>query len=105
MTEHLDVAPEQLRQAARRHRDTAEHLRAVPAGNADIMAGLVSLGPVFAELREAGSALLDQRRSCYERQAAAHDDLADRLDHAAAAWEHQDADAAARMRSVIGDPG
>lgn len=105
MSEHLDVAPEHLRQAARRHRDTAEHLRAIPAGNADIMTSLASLGPVFADLREAGRELLDQRRFCYERQAAAHDDLAERLDHAAAAWEAHDTGAAAQMRSVTGDLG
>lgn len=103
MTEHLDVAPEQLRDAARHHRDTAAQLRAVPAGNADIMTSLASLGPVFADLRDAGRELLEQRRSCYERQAEAHDDLAARLDHAAAVWEQHDTDAAGQMRSVTGD--
>lgn len=103
MAEHLDVAPQALRQAAQHHRDTAEQLRAAPAGNADIMTSLTSLGPVFAELREAGRELLDQRRSCYELQAAAHEDLAVRLDHAAAAWEQHDTDAAARIRSIDGD--
>lgn len=105
MAEHLDVDPEQLRRAARHHRDTAEQLRAVPAGNADMMATLTSLGPVFADLREAGRELLDQRRSCYERQAAAHDDLAAQLDHAAAAWELQDTDAAQQLRSLTRDLG
>lgn len=104
MTEHLDVAPEELRQAARLHRVTAEQLRAAPADNAGIMASLESLGPVFAELRDAGSELLDQRRVCYQQQAAAHEDLADRLDHAALAWEQHDTDAAMRLRTVTEDP-
>lgn len=104
MTGNLHVAPKELRQAARHHRDTAEQLRAVPAGNADIMTSLTSLGPVFADLREAGRLLLEERRSCYERQADAHDDLAARLDHAAAAWEEQDTGAAQQIRSVTTDP-
>lgn len=103
MTEHLDIAPEQLREAARGHRDTAEQLRSAPAGNAAIMTSLVSLGPVFAELREAGRELLEQRRACYERQAAAHEDLAARLDHAAGVWDQHDRDAAVQMRSVAED--
>ena len=103
MTEHLDVAPEELRQAARRHRLAAEQLRAAPAGNAAITASLESLGPVFAEFRDAGSELLEQRRVCYEQQAAAHEDLADRLDHAALAWEQHDSDAATRLRTVTED--
>lgn len=100
MTEHLDVAPEELRSAAGYHRGTAEYLRAVPADNAGIMASLESLGPVFAELREAGRELLDQRRACYQQQAAAHEDLANQLDRAAAVWEHHDIDAATRLRAV-----
>lgn len=104
MTEHLHVELEQLREAARHHRRAAEQLRTVPAGNADIMDTLTSLGPVFAELRDAGRQLLEERRSCYQRQADAHDDLAVRLDQAAAAWEQHDTDAAGRMRSVMRDP-
>lgn len=100
MTEHLDVAPEELRAAAAYHRATAEFLRTVPSDNADIMASLESLGPIFAELRDAGGELLDQRNACYQRQAAAHEELADHLDRAAAVWEHQDTDAATRLRAV-----
>ena len=105
MAEHLGLAPENLRDDARNHRAIAEQLRAVPDGNAGIMASLTSLGPVFAELREAGRELLDQRRACYEQQAVAHEDLARRLDHAAAVWEHHDTGAAGQMRSVTGDAG
>ena len=100
MTEHLDVAPQELRSAAGYHRDTAECLRAVPADNAEIMASLESLGPVFAELRDAGGELLEQRRACYQQQAAAHEELADHLDRAAAVWEHHDTDAATRLRAI-----
>lgn len=101
MAEHLDVAPEELRRAARRHRDTAEQLRAVPTGNAAIMASLESLGPVFAELREAGRELLDARRACYEQQAVAHEDLAAKLDQVAATWEQHDAGAAVRLSEEL----
>ncbi len=100
MAEHLDVAPEELRRAAVEHRGTAEQLRAVPADNAGIMASLESLGPVFAELRDAGRDLLEQRRVCYEQQAAAHEELAERLDQAATIWERHDQEAAQRMRDV-----
>ena len=104
MTEHLDVAPEELRSAAVYHRDTAEYLRAVPTDNAGIMASLESLGPVFAELRDAGRELLDQRWACYQQQAAAHEELADQLERAATVWEHQDSDAATRLRAVTEEP-
>ena len=103
MTEHLNVVPDELRQAAREHRQTAEQLGAVPAGQAGVLASLDSLGPVFAEFRDAGRELLDQRRICYEQQAAAHTEMADRLSHAAAVWENQDAEAAQRLRSVAGE--
>ena len=64
------------------------------------MASLESLGPVFADLRDAGRRLLDQRKACYEQQAAAHADLADKLSHAADVWEHHDSDAAAQLRAI-----
>lgn len=100
MADRLDVAPDELRQAAGEHRRTAEHLAAVPAGHGDIMAALESLGPIFAEFREAGRELLEQRRVCYEQQADAHADLADRLVDAADSWEAHEADAARRLRDV-----
>lgn len=100
MAERLNVVPDELRQAADEHRHAAEHLAAVPSGHAEIMASLDSLGPIFAEFREAGRALLEQRRTCYQEQAAAHADLADRLLDAAARWEQYDADAARRLRDV-----
>jgi hypothetical protein len=100
MAEHLNVVPAQLRQAAGEHRDTADHLATVPARQGDILATLESLGPIFAEFRDAGRELLDQRRVCYEQQAAAHADLADRLSRAADFWEQHDEDAARQLRAV-----
>ncbi len=100
MAEHLNVVPEDLRRAAREHRATAEELSAAPADNAGVMATLESLGPIFAELRDAGRELLDQRRACYEQQAAAHAELAERLSRAADVWEQHDAEAAARLGAL-----
>jgi hypothetical protein len=64
------------------------------------MVSLDSLGPIFAEFRDAGKELLEQRRVCYEQQAAAHAEMADRLTQTADAWESQDAEAAQRLRGV-----
>ena len=100
MAERLNVVPEDLRRAAREHRETADQLAAVPAGNAEVMASLESLGPIFADLCDAGQELLDQRRACYEQQAAAHADLAEQLSRAADVWEQQDAEGAERLRAV-----
>jgi hypothetical protein len=103
MTERLHVVPAELRRAAAEHRQAAEQLAAAPAANAAVLASLESLGPVFAELRDAGRALLEQRRSCYEQQAGAHADLAGRLDLAAEVWEQQDAEAAHRLSAITED--
>lgn len=100
MADRLNVVPDELRQAADEHRHTADYLASVPSNHADIMASLESLGPIFAEFREAGRELLDQRRICYQDQAAAHADLADRLLEAAGRWEQHDAEAARRLRDV-----
>ncbi len=102
MAEHLNVVPAQLRQAAGEHRDTADYLATVPGRQADIMSTLESLGPIFAEFREAGRELLDQRKFCYEQQATAHAELAHRLDRAADFWEQHDEDAARQLRDVAG---
>jgi hypothetical protein len=108
MAEHLNVVPDEIRRAARRHRAAADELVAVPAGHGDLIASLESLGPIFGEFQEAGRELLEQRRICYEEQAAAHADLAERLDLAAQIWERHDADAAAELqgltnRGAVGD--
>ncbi|MBU3686602.1 MAG: ESX-1 secretion-associated protein [Mycobacterium sp.] len=100
MAERITVVPAELRRAAQEHRLTADYLNEVPAGHAAVLASLEALGPVFAELREAGRELLDERRACYQQQAAAHADLADRLSSAADVWEQQDAEAASRLGTV-----
>ncbi len=103
MTEHLNVVPGELRQAAEEHRQAAEQLAAVPTRHVEVMATLDSLGPIFAEFRDTGGELLDQRRACYEQQAAAHAEMADRLNQAASVWESQDAEAAQRLGSLPGE--
>lgn len=100
MAEWINVDAGELRRAAETHRRTAERLSAVPAGHADIMASLESLGPVFAELRDAGRELLEHRRTCYLEQAAAHTDLADTLVLAADAWEQHEAASARRIQRL-----
>ncbi|WP_445167880.1 ESX-1 secretion-associated protein [Mycolicibacterium sp. Dal123E01] len=105
MAERIHVVPDELRQAARDHQDTAEQLGAAPSRHAEILASLESLGPIFGELRDAGRELLDQRQACYEQQAAAHAELATNLRHAADVWEHQDSAAAAELgRITEGSP-
>lgn len=104
MSDNLNVVPDELRRAAREHRDTAAQLGAVPAGHAEVMASLESLGPVFAGLRDAGHRLLERRRACYEQQAAAHAELADTLCRAADVWEQQEGESAHRLRG-IGEAG
>jgi len=102
MADRLTVVPADLRRAAGEHRAAAERLSGIGANNAEIMTSLDSLGPVFGDLRAAGRALLEERRASYEQQAAAHDELANRLTEAAAAWENHDADAAQRLRNITG---
>jgi len=101
MAEQIRVVPEELRLAAQRHRSAADELMTAPKSHADIMASLDSLGPIFSELSAAGRDLLEHRRACYEQQAAAHSDLADNLNLAAATWEHSDSLAAQELRNVV----
>jgi hypothetical protein len=103
MAERLNVSPEELREAARAHREIADNLRTAGSHGAAVMATLESLGPVFAELRDAGRDLLVQRRACYEQQALAHADLADQLSHAADVWVQHAADAAGDLCAVVED--
>lgn len=100
MPEHLNVVPEEYRRAAMTHRETAEQLSAVPHMHDDLLVSLESLGPVFSEFKEAGRELLEQRRICYEQQALAHQELANRLEYAATLWENQDADAARKLAGL-----
>ena len=101
MTERINISPEELRQVARTHRETADDLRTAGSHDAAVMATLESLGPVFADLRDAGRDLLMQRRECYEQQALAHADLADQLSHAADVWEHHATAAAGELRAIV----
>lgn len=100
MVDRLNVVPGELRRAAREHLLTAERLGAVPARHAEVIAALDSLGPIFAEFRDAGRELLDCRRACYEQQSAAHAAMAERLNRAADTWEEQDSEAARQLRAV-----
>lgn len=102
-SDRIRVAPEELRLAAVRHRETSEQLDLASASHGDIMVSLDSLGPIFSEFRDAGRELLEQRRVCYQRQASAHADLAGNLSLAADAWEQQDLDAARSLRGVSED--
>ena len=97
MAEQIHVVPAELRHAADRHRETADYLRTVPSSHAAIQDSLDSLGPIFAGLAEAGRELLDQRRHCYEQQAAAHADLAGGLDAVAELWIRHEQDAARKL--------
>lgn len=100
MAEEIRVVPAELRLAAQRHRVAADELMTAPRTHGDIMASVDSLGPIFSELRGACQDLLEQRRACYEQQAAAHSDLADNLNLAAATWENSDSVAAEELRNV-----
>jgi len=101
VAERLNVSPEELREAARAHREAADDLRTAGSHGAAVMATLESLGPVFADLRDAGRALLVQRRACFEQQALAHVELADQLSHAADVWGQHAVDAARDLRAVV----
>ncbi len=98
----LEVAPGELRRAAAAHCEIADELATASRAHAAVAATFHALGPVFADFREAGVALLEQRDECYRKHAAAQDDLADKLGSAALEWENRDHDAAVRL-SCLGD--
>ncbi len=100
MAERIHVEPDTLRQVADQHQQAADYLRAVPSSHAQIQESLDSLGPIFSELREAGRELLEHRRLCYEQQADDHAALAEHLRTSATAWEQNEQDAAARLKSL-----
>jgi hypothetical protein len=100
----INIDTEHLREAARQHSAAAEQLAALPQTHEQIQQSLDSLGPIFADLREAGRALLEQRRVCYEQQAADHAEMARHLEHAATTWEVEEDANAQRIRSVHDDP-
>jgi len=61
------------------------------------------LGPIFGELREAGRALLEQRRLCYEQQADNHAEIADNLTKSAGMWEVHESEAAEKIERISDD--
>jgi Excreted virulence factor EspC, type VII ESX diderm len=104
MAEMIRVNPANLRDAATRHAEAADYLRAVPDTHDAIEESLDSLGPIFGEFREAGRQLLEQRRLCYRKQADDHAEIADQLRSSAAYWDEHEAERAAAFRSVVDDP-
>ncbi|OBI89936.1 ESX-1 secretion-associated protein [Mycobacterium asiaticum] len=101
MADRIHVVPAQLREAAVRHRETSEQLRAMPSSHPAIQASLDSLGPIFGELREAGRELLEVRRQCYEQQANDHADIAESLHTSAAMWERHEQEAADKLGGLV----
>jgi len=104
MADSIRVDPANLRDAAARHDELADYLRTMPASHEAVQQSLDSLGPIFAELREAGRDLLDERRACYLQQADDHAGVAENLQAAAARWEAHEDERAAQLRA-IGDEG
>ncbi len=100
MADRVRVVPANLRAAADHHDQASEYLSTIPASHAAIQESLDSLGPIFSELREAGRELLDQRRLCYEQQAADHALLAEQLRASATAWEETEEAAAAKFKGL-----
>lgn|SRR5574337_28210 len=103
MAEQIHVVPDKLREAAGHHQQTADYLATIPSSHNEIEASLDSLGPIYSGLREAGRQLLEERRRCYESQAADHADMAHNLTTAAATWEQEQQAAAAKFRGVVDD--
>jgi Excreted virulence factor EspC, type VII ESX diderm len=101
MADKIHVVPAHLREAAGHHRETSDYLRTVPSSHAAIQESLDSLGPIFAELRDAGRELLEARRQCYEQQAENHADMAEKLTMSAAMWEQHEQDAARHFRGIV----
>jgi hypothetical protein len=103
MADRIYVVPDNLRQAAGHHQETSEYLRTLPTSHQAIQDSLDSLGPIFAELREAGRELLEQRRMCYEQQADSHAQMAENLTKSASMFEEQEAQAVQRLKRVSDD--
>jgi Excreted virulence factor EspC, type VII ESX diderm len=103
MADRIHVVPADLREAAGHHHETSEYLRTLPSSHEAIQQSLDSLGPIFGELREAGRALLEQRRQCYEQQADNHAEIADNLTKSASMWEQHESDAAGQFERLSDD--
>lgn len=103
MADRIHVVPDNLRRAAGHHQETSEYLRTLPTSHQAIQESLDSLGPIFAELREAGRELLEQRRMCYEQQADSHAEIAENLTKSASMFEEQEAQNTQRLKSISDD--
>ena len=103
MADGIHVVPATLRDAAGHHQETSEYLRTLPSSHQAIQQSLDSLGPIFGELREAGRALLEQRRQCYEQQADNHAEIADNLTKSASMWEQHESDAVDKIEHISDD--
>jgi hypothetical protein len=103
MADRIHVVPANLREAAGHHQETSDYLRTLQSSHHAIQESLDSLGPIFGELREAGRELLEQRRLCYEQQAASHTELADNLTTSALMWEQHETDAAREFERLQDD--
>ncbi|MGH3598137.1 MAG: ESX-1 secretion-associated protein [Mycobacterium sp.] len=103
MADRIHVVPDNLREAAGHHQETSDYLRTVQSSHHAIQESLDSLGPIFAELREAGRELLEQRRLCYEQQADSHAEMADNLTTSAAMWEQHEAEAVGKFERIGDD--
>ena len=103
MADMIRVDPDALRAAAAKHAEAAEYLRVVPSRNSAIQESLDSLAPIFGELREAGRALLEERRACYDRQADEHAWLAENLTTSAGRWEQHESERAGEFQALHGE--
>ncbi|MGO8965699.1 ESX-1 secretion-associated protein [Mycobacterium sp.] len=103
MADRIHVIPANLREAAGHHQETSDYLRTLPSSHQAIQQSLDSLGPIFGELREAGRALLEQRRQCYEQQADNHAEIADNLTKSASMWEQHESEAVGQIERISDD--
>jgi hypothetical protein len=103
MAERIHVVPAKLREAAGHHQETSDYLRTIPSTHHAIQESLDSLGPIFGEFREAGRALLEHRRLCYEQQADSHAEIATNLTRSASMWEEHESEAVRKFEDVSDD--
>ncbi len=98
--DQIHVDAEVTQRAADGHASAAQYLRSVPDSNEAIMTCLESLGPVYAELREAGRSKLDERKACYHAHADEHDRVAAGLQQVNTVWSNHEEDSGAAFRAL-----
>lgn len=101
--EFINVVPAVIADAAAQHRGVSDYLAAVPDTHDAIRASLASLGPIYADLREAAEELLTARAAAYRDQAAQHAAMADNLTAANAHWARHEQAAGDDMRRLMDD--